>query len=428
MTRLALPVRSTGEPSFADLAGPPARGPEKQLRALEPFRPEGLAPARDSLFEVFDSPARDSLLEVFDSLPRRDQRQAAVAYVEGLLRGGTGKSVRAMAMTSQCSSQALQHFVGQSRWATEPVLRQVAELHAAHREVTSWVVADVHFPKTGTQSVCVERQYVAAAERTMNCQLATTVSLAGPAGASPVAWKLRTPRAWDSDEQRRRRAGLPDEHRSRPRHAEIVELVDRLSLEWGLPPTPVVADLRDGTDAEELASALELRGLHYLLAVDPQQRLPIRVSGRSQIRQSEVTTVAALRIAQATSDLPRTTHVLPQPAPRSRSQYFRCSLAATPGHSRRHLAVDWPLSRTEPAQLWLTNLPGMADGLEPLIARLADQLRAAYALRELDAHCGLRAYEGRSYAGWHHHVTLASVAHLHRQLGTERYRSGSHCA
>jgi SRSO17 transposase len=73
--------------------------------------------------------------------------------------------------------------------------------------------------------------------------------------------------------------------------------------------------------------------------------------------------------------------------------------------------------------MWLTNLN--AARLPDLIELIRLRRRAGDQLHRFGEECGLQHFEGRSYRGWHHHVTLASVAHAHRLLGelAERERA-----
>ena len=76
----------------------------------------------------------------------------------------------------------------------------------------------------------------------------------------------------------------------------------------------------------------------------------------------------------------------------------------------RWLLCEWPDGADEPVKYWLSNLP--AD--TPLkragpLAKLRWRIEHDY--RELKDALGLDHFEGRSYRGWNHHVTLVSVAH-----------------
>ena len=76
----------------------------------------------------------------------------------------------------------------------------------------------------------------------------------------------------------------------------------------------------------------------------------------------------------------------------------------------RWLLAEWPEGADEPIKYWLANL----DEDLPLVdlVRLAKlRWRVEHDYRELKDALGLDHFEGRSWPGWHHHVTLVSVAH-----------------
>jgi SRSO17 transposase len=61
-------------------------------------------------------------------------------------------------------------------------------------------------------------------------------------------------------------------------------------------------------------------------------------------------------------------------------------------------------------QFWLSDLP--ADTPLTTLVRLAKlRWRIEHDYREMKQALGLAHFEGRTWAGWHHHVTLVSVAH-----------------
>lgn len=74
------------------------------------------------------------------------------------------------------------------------------------------------------------------------------------------------------------------------------------------------------------------------------------------------------------------------------------------------LVAEWPADKQEPVKYWLSNLP--ADSALRQLVRLAKlRWRIEHDDRALKDALGLDHFEGRSYRGWHHHVTLVSVAH-----------------
>jgi SRSO17 transposase len=76
----------------------------------------------------------------------------------------------------------------------------------------------------------------------------------------------------------------------------------------------------------------------------------------------------------------------------------------------RWLLAEWPRGKPEPTKYWLANLPETTPLVELVgLARLRWRVEQDY--RELKGALGLDHFEGRGWAGWHHHVTLVSVAH-----------------
>ncbi len=75
------------------------------------------------------------------------------------------------------------------------------------------------------------------------------------------------------------------------------------------------------------------------------------------------------------------------------------------------LVAEWPPHEPEPTDYWISNLP--ADTPIKTLVRLAKiRWRIEHDYRELKTGFGLTHFEGRSFTGWHRHVTLVSAAHL----------------
>jgi SRSO17 transposase len=89
-----------------------------------------------------------------------------------------------------------------------------------------------------------------------------------------------------------------------------------------------------------------------------------------------------------------------------------------PARQARRIVAQRQWGRRQPFALWITNLsPAQLPDVVKLV-RLHEQVRGE--LAELEQAAGLQHFEGRSFRGWHHHVTLASVAHAYRVLSADR--------
>lgn len=99
------------------------------------------------------------------------------------------------------------------------------------------------------------------------------------------------------------------------------------------------------------------------------------------------------------------------------------SIFATPCEDRPAPAPPTPLllvgAWTEaallPSEFWITNIGDRPLAQLFLLAKLTDRVSLDFA--ETCEPVGIRDFEGRSFRGWHHHATLASVAHAAKLLG-----------
>ena len=76
----------------------------------------------------------------------------------------------------------------------------------------------------------------------------------------------------------------------------------------------------------------------------------------------------------------------------------------------RWLLAEWPRGKAEPTKYWLSSLPETTPLVE-LVALARSRWRVEQDYRELKGALGLDHFQGRGFGGWHHHVTLVSVAH-----------------
>jgi SRSO17 transposase len=76
----------------------------------------------------------------------------------------------------------------------------------------------------------------------------------------------------------------------------------------------------------------------------------------------------------------------------------------------RWLLAEWPAGEPEPVAYWLASLPADTP-LQQLVHLAKLRWRVEHDYRELKDALGLDHFEGRSWQGWHHHVTLVSAAH-----------------
>ncbi len=161
------------------------------------------------------------------TLGHADRAAPFRSYCVGLLLPGDRKSVEPMAARVepgrvQATHQSLHHLVAKADWSDEAMLtavrQQVMPAIERHGAVRAWIIDDTGFPKKGTHSVGVARQYCGQLGEQDNCQVAVSLSVANDHASLPIAYRLYLPEAWADDPARRSRAGVPDDWRSRPSH------------------------------------------------------------------------------------------------------------------------------------------------------------------------------------------------------------------
>jgi len=385
------------------------------------MKPAELAKARGDLVAF--------AAEMLAPLPRSDQRRWGETYLRGLMLDGRRKSIEPMAARlADGDEQALQQFVNQSPWEWQPVRERLATRMAEAIAPLAWIIDDTGFPKAGRYSVGVARQYSGTLGKVGNCQIGVSISAASEAASAPLDWRLFLPAAWDDDAPRRAKAHLPESERHREKWRLALEMLDELR-EWGLAPPALVADAGYG-EITAFRSALEERELAYLVEVKaatsayaPEitaEQPPWRGSGRrpaARYRRAP----ASLRALALAAGFAATCEVVWREGSRGPMAARFLALRVRPanvGLRRAHpaelplrwLLCQWPEGAAEPSKYWLANLPAETTLFELVrLAKLRWRIELDY--RELKDALGLDHFEGRSFRGWHHHVTLVSLAH-----------------
>jgi SRSO17 transposase len=368
--------------------------------------------------------------EMFQPLARADQRRWGEVYLRGLMLDGKRKSIQPMAeRLPDGNEQALQQFVSQSPWDWRPVRQRLATQMTAVVDPDAWIVDDTGFPKFGTASVGVARQYSGTLGKVANCQVGVSIHAATDQASCPLDWRLFLPESWDTDAARRRAAHLPEQVGHRPKWQLVLDMVDELGG-WGLVPPVVVTDAGYG-ESGELRLGLEERGLAYVVQVKAttsaypeavgQQVAPYAGRGRRpRARYRTRRSSLAQLVGAAGQAAAKTVAWREGTRGKLRSRFVVLRVRPAGVKLRRAVAggelpvrwllAEWPADQPEPIKYWLANLPEDTALVE--LVRLAKlRWRIEHDYRELKDGLGLDHFEGRSFGGWHHHVTLVSLAH-----------------
>lgn len=377
------------------------------------------------------------LREMLDGQGRPERRAALEHYVTGLLLDGERKSVQPMAARlakdpSQADAmrQRLQDCVAASRWSEGELWKRVAvKVDRDLPGVEVMVVDDTGFAKKGTHSVGVARQYSGTLGRTDNCQVATSVHLAGELGSSMVGFRLYLPKEWTDDRARCGAVGVPDEVTFKPKWQLALDLIDD-AQRFGVVARPVLADAAYG-EVAEFREALTQRGLKYVVGIpsnhliwppgtDPKPPMRhARTPGRPRTRWRDGAS-QPIPIAELVEGISRERYKTVNWREGARGKRSSKFLAYRVRPAQRHtqgrppaeeqwLLCEWHSTETRP-RFHLSTLP--ANLLIKELVRVTKlRWRVERDYQELKGEVGLDHFEGRTWRGLHRHATLCAVAH-----------------
>jgi SRSO17 transposase len=376
--------------------------------------------------------------ELTPDLGRKDRRAWAETYVRGLLLDGQRKSIEPMAHRLQeideatgDYEQSLQQFVNQSPWDERAIRRNLARWVQRRVKGEAFLLIDgVGLPKKGAHSVGVARQYCGTLGKVANCQIAVTLQLAHRQDVFGLDGELYLPKAWADDSERLQTAGVPEEVKYQAKWKLALTMVDR-ALKEGIEGI-VLADSEFGS-VTEFRNALSDRGLTYAVGIEctlsvvdasidlgdvPPRR---QQTGRPPSRPAAVThglptcSVKQWALDHA-DDFRRVTWRQGSKGPMtSRFAAWR----VRPGHRVRAgrspleplwLVVEWTAEEEQPRKYYFCNLP-QKTSLKKLVRTVRSRWPVEQSYRELKQELGLDHFEGRSWRGWHHHLTLVFLAY-----------------
>src|SRR5215217_5522480 len=97
-------------------------------------------------------------------------------------------------VTEPVTYQAFQHFITHAVWDADRIWRRLLEVLPERRGVL--IIDGTSFPKQGTHSVGVARQYCGSLGKIANCQVAVTAALWTGARAWLIGALLYLPEEW----------------------------------------------------------------------------------------------------------------------------------------------------------------------------------------------------------------------------------------
>jgi len=187
-------------------------------------------------------------------------------YLAGLLSHLNRKNAETIAALVDVERQVIQDFIGTAPWDHRPLIHvlvgQVAERLGDPEGVIAFDPSS--FPKRGTHSVGVTRQWCSHRGKVDNCQVGVFMGYASRHDHALLDFRLSLPKDWAQDKQRRAECHVPPEVRYQTRHEQCLEMLDL----WGaqVPHGWVTGDDELGRHTG-FRQALRERGERYVLGV-----------------------------------------------------------------------------------------------------------------------------------------------------------------
>lgn len=374
-------------------------------------------------------PELDRFLDHYAPLFGRDENQIhARRFVQGLLRGGGRRNAENIAEALDGGPvRSLQAFVTTGAWMDSDILaqlrRQVVEELGAEDAV--WNSDETGFPKKGTKSVGVKRQYSGTLGRTDNCQVAVFANYCSTKGHTFIDRRLFLPEEWADDPVRRKEAGVPEEVIFRTKPALALEMVAE-GIAAGVPFRWVGGDCVYG-DNPTFVQGVRALGKWYVLDIScdtqvwTEQPQVIPAEKRPRPKRGRVPTKPVVvgdrrRVDQIVAALPATAwrRVVVGAGSQGPRMYEYAEVVVwfsedeLPGPAER-LLVRRSLGQSAEWKYHRSNAP-----TETSLEKLAQVRGVRWTIEEdiqsCKGECGLDEYETRGWVGWHHHTGLSVLA------------------
>lgn len=351
-------------------------------------------------------------------LKDRRKRESFALYAFGILGDGERKSVEPIAaracgdprQTNNLHSKLL-YFLGESVWDDRGVrlesARYAIEVAQQREPVTTWIIDDTGFLKQGTHSVGVQRQYTGSAGKITNCQIGVSLAVATKSEQIPVDFELYLPESWTEDRARRREAHIPDDVHFKTKLELAMDMIARARAA-GIPGDVLLADAAYGNSGEFRAAIRQL-GFDYAVGIQPQT-LVRRVDERG--RDHGIALTAEELIERVGRGAFRnltwregTKKKLAGCFYFARVKTLHDDEIRNPEREPLWLIVEWPSGEPYPTNYLLSTLPRRMSKKQ-IVRTLKERWRTERMYEDLKGELGLDHFEGRSFPGWHHHVSV----------------------
>lgn len=347
---------------------------------------------------------------------RSEQRDNATLLLEGKLSGLDRKTSEPIANQAGVPRKPLQAFVGAGAWDDEAVMAEIrSHVREAWADPRAVLVVDGSaFPKKGTHSCGVARQWCGRLGKVDNCQVGVFLVYACRHGHAPLDRRLYLPKQWDEDADRREECHVPEGVHYQERWRMALALLDRCR---DIPHAWVTGDDEFGR-ASEFRAELRQREERYVLDVpcntltrDLEARPPRRTRKKGRKRKVPFERVDEWAKRQPASRWKRMLVRAGEKGPLEVEAMTVRVQTKQEGRvgSEELLLIERTVEEKPQTSYHLSNA-GSGVKIEELVRGRSERHRVEEVFREGNGEVGLDHYEVRSWVGWLHHMTLSLLA------------------
>jgi SRSO17 transposase len=362
-------------------------------------------------------------------------------YLQGLLSHLPGKNAEDIATLVDVERQVMQEFIGAAPWDHRPLIQMLVRQVANRLGQPDGIIAfdPSRFPKRGTHSVGVKRQWCGHRGKVDNCQVGVFMGYVCDQDHALLDCRLYLPEEWARDEQRRQECHMPPEIRYQTRQEQCLDMLDAWSAQ--VPHGWVTGDDEFGRHTR-FRHELRERGERYVLGVPCNttirdlEALPPEYQGRGRRPKAPWQSVTDWRKSLSPTAWRRFTVRDGEKGPvaiemvkrrvQTRIERKRTGPEEWLVITRRPLADDRTLearaSRDATDQddryrhhYYLTPTDGCGVVCkEPSLGELARVIKGSACIeasfKRGKGEVGMDEYQVRTWQGWHHHMALSLMA------------------
>jgi SRSO17 transposase len=393
------------------------------------------------VFEHMVERLRDFVVPYQAALETAAGKRNVYLYLQGLLSHLSRKNAEEIATFVDVERLVIQEFIGTAPWHYQPLVTvlvgQVVDRLGAPDGIIAFDPSS--FPKRGTHSVGVKRQWCGHRGKVDTCQVGVYMGYVSGGDHALLDFRLYLPKEWARDAHRRQECHVLEEVQYRTRQEQCLEMLDL----WGaqVPHGWVTGDDELGRHTR-FRQQLRERGERYVLGVpctttirDLEAPGPV-YQGRGRPPKPPWQSVTAWRHALEPEVWTQLTVQEGEKGPvelalvtrrvQTRLERKRTGPQEWLVVTRRPLADDSMLETQASREAceqdarygyryYLTPAQAHASALAaPSLAELARVIHAGSCIeasfRRGKSEAGMDAYQVRTWEGWHHHMALTLIA------------------